>query len=94
MAIDAAALAVYLLLLVMALRTSIPRAWIVFGAAIVLLPLESGTVQSLARFGLIILPVYWVLALIGRNRRLDRSLTLLSLVLLAGATATLPYTFP
>lgn len=93
-AIDAAALAVYLLLLVMALRTSIPRAWIVFGAAIVLLPLESGTVQSLARFGLIILPVYWVLALIGRNRRLDRSLTLLSLVLLAGATATLPYTFP
>jgi hypothetical protein len=91
---DLAALVLYLLLLVIALKKRIPRAWILAGAAVLFVPLETGTVQSVLRFGAIVLPTYWVLALAGRNRYLDRALVVLSLLTLAGITCTLPYAPP
>jgi hypothetical protein len=69
-------------------------AWIVFGLAIVLLPLASGSMESDARFGLLALPVYWGLAVVARRRWLERSLLVLSVALLVGATATIPLIFP
>ena len=68
--------------------------WIVFGLAIVLLPLASGSMESDARFGLLALPIYWGLAVAGRRRWLERGLLALSAVLLLGATATIPLIFP
>jgi hypothetical protein len=68
--------------------------WIVFGLAIVLLPLASGSMESDARFGLLALPIYWGLAVAARRRWLERGLLALSAVLLLGATATIPLIFP
>ena len=68
--------------------------WIVFGLAIVLLPLASGSLESDARFGLLALPMYWGLAVVARRRWLERGLLVLSAVLLLAATATIPLIFP
>ena len=69
-------------------------AWIVFGLAIVLLPLASGSIESDARFGLLALPIWWGLAMVARRRWLERVLLVLSAALLVGATATIPLIFP
>jgi Mannosyltransferase (PIG-V) len=89
----------FLVFLALAARANIDwpgarRAWIVFGLAIVLLPLASGSIESDARFGLLALPVYWGLAMVARRRWLERGLLVLSAALLVGATATIPLIFP
>ena len=89
----------FLLLLAIAARAKIAWPgrrwpWIVFGLAIVLLPLASGSMESDARFGLLALPIYWGLAVAARRRWLERGLLVLSAVLLIGATATIPLIFP
>ena len=89
----------FLLLLAIAARAKIAWPgrrwpWIVFGLAIVLLPLASGSMESDARFGLLALPIYWGLAVAARRRWLERGLLVLSAVLLVCATATIPLIFP
>jgi hypothetical protein len=96
---DALFCVAFLILLALAARAKIAWpgrrwAWIVFGLAIVLLPLASGSMESDARFGLLALPIYWGLAVVARRRWLERSLLALLTVLLVGATATIPLIFP
>jgi hypothetical protein len=96
---DALFCVAFLVLLALAARAKIAWpgtrwAWIVFGLAIVLLPLASGSMESDARFGLLALPIYWGLAVVARRRWLERGLLVLSTALLVGATATIPLIFP
>jgi hypothetical protein len=91
---DAAFCLVYLLLLLAAARGGIRWPWIVFGLAIVTLPLTTGSVESVERFGLLAIPVYWGLAVIARRPWVERGLLAASAVLLVGATITLPLIFP
>jgi putative flippase GtrA len=91
---DALACLVYLGLLAAAWRAGVHWTWIVTGALIVLLPLESGSFTSDARFGLLALPVYAGLAWLGRRRLLDWALRPAMLGLLVAATATILVRWP
>jgi hypothetical protein len=91
---DVVAFALYLALLAVAWHAGSPRAWLLAGVGIVVLPTFSGAFESIGRFGLLAPPLYWGLAILGRTRRADRAVRAASLVLLAGATLTLPYVFP
>ncbi|TML94840.1 MAG: hypothetical protein E6G03_10850 [Actinobacteria bacterium] len=96
---DALFCVAFLILLAVAARAKIAWPgrrwpWIVFGLAIVLLPLASGSMESDARFGLLALPIYWGLAVAARRRWVERGLLVFSAVLLLGATATIPLIFP
>lgn len=91
---DVALFVVYAALLVVAARTGIGRAWIAAGAAVIVLPLFSGTFESEGRFGLIAFPVYWALAIIARTRRRERAVIVGSISLLGAAVAGLPYIWP
>lgn len=83
---DAAFWLVYLVAFVAAGRAGVPAAWIASGAAICLLPLTSGSFESAARYGVLALPVYLGLAVLGRRQRLDRLLRVACPVLLAAGT--------
>ena len=83
-----------LLLLVAAVRSRVPRAWIVFGAAVVLLPVASGSFMSAARYGLIALPVYWGLAVLARDRDVDVALRIVCAALLVSNVLLLPADHP
>jgi hypothetical protein len=91
---DAIFCLVYVLLLVVAYRAGAPRGWIAAGAVMVLLPLESGSFVSVARFGLLALPVWWGVAVLARRRAVDWTLRIVSLALLAAFVLTLPLIFP
>ena len=91
---DAAFCALYVVLLVVALRAGVPLAWIVAGALIVLLPLESGSFTSDARFGLLAPAAYAGLAVAGRRRLLDLALRPAMLCLLGAGTATILLRWP
>src|SRR5262249_11352484 len=80
---------VYVALLVVARRSGVPWPWIVSGLAIVLLPLETGSFTSDARFGLLALPVYAGLACLGESRYADIAIRGAMSVLLVGGTATI-----
>ncbi len=84
----------YLLMLLVALRARVPRSWILAGAGMVLLPLTSGTFTSEGRFGLLALPVFWGMAVLGRRVWINRVVLALSPVLLAAAVFTIPQRFP
>ena len=91
---DAAFCALYLLLLAVARRAGISWAWILCGGAMVLLPLTSGTFTSDGRFGLLALPVFWGLAVVGRNAWANRILLALGPALLAVAVFTIHTHYP
>jgi len=91
---DAIFCAVYLVLLAVAWRAGVPLAWIVAGALMVLLPLESGSFVSVARFGLLALPVFWGAAVLARRRAVDWGLRLVCATLLVAFVLTLPLIFP
>ncbi len=91
---DAIFLVLYVGLIAVARRAQIPWGWILASAAILLLPLESGSVESVGRFGLVLPPVYWGLAVLGRRRTVAVALLTVCVVLLVVGTATLPLTFP
>jgi hypothetical protein len=84
----------YVVLLVVALRAGLPRSWIAAGAATVLLPIASGSFTSDARFGLLVPPIFWGLAILGRRRALDRALLALCPLLLIAGVVTLPLRWP
>lgn len=85
---------VYLALLVAALRFGIPRAWVLAGAAVVVLPTFSGSFHSIGRFGLLAPAVFWGLAAVGRSRGMDAAIRVAAAVLLVAGTFSLPYVFP
>ena len=91
---DAAFLVVYVACLALALRAGVPASWVLAGGLIVLLPLASGSVTSIARFGLLALPVYCGLAWLGRRLWIDRGIRILSLVLLSAGTTTILLHWP
>lgn len=86
--------ALYLGLLCAAWRLRAPRTWLAAACGIVVLPIFSGTFDSLARFGLLALPIFWGLASLGENPHSDRAIRAISLLLLVGATISLRYTAP
>lgn len=64
----------------------------------VLLPLSTSTLQSLARYTMVIFPVFIVLAIAGRSPRIDQTIraVFLSLLVLISAlyAAHFTFTFP
>jgi hypothetical protein len=87
---DVVCFVLYLVLLEAARRAGAPRAWVLAGALVVLLPTFSGSFHSLGRFGLLAPPIFWGLA----SLRPRRWLVPVSCALLVGAVVTLPYVFP
>ena len=86
--------AVYAIALAAAYRVRVPRAWVVSAALILVLPLCSGSFDSVSRFGLLAPAVFWGLAALGERRPIDRGIRVASVTLLAGAMFSLPYVFP
>ena len=84
----------YLGLLYAAWRLRTPAAWLGAAAAIVILPLFSGSFQSLSRFGLLGLPVFWGLAAVGARPRVDRAVRACSIILLIAGTISIAYAWP
>jgi hypothetical protein len=84
----------YVLLLFVAYRAGIPKGWIAASALMVLLPLETGSFISVARFGLLALAVFWGLGVVARRPVVDWSLRVLSVGLLVALTLTMPLIFP
>jgi hypothetical protein len=66
----------------------------VAGTAVVVLPVFTGAFVSVARFGLLAPPVFWGLAGLTKDRRTERLVQAISLVLLVVCTASLAYVFP
>ncbi len=91
---DAVAVAVYAALLVYAWRKGIGRGWIAASALIVILPLTTGSVESVARFGLVGFAFYWALARVSERRWIDRSLRVVFVGLLGAWMLVLPYANP
>jgi len=84
----------YVLLLALAFRAGVGLGWIISGALMVLLPLETGSFISVARFGLLSLPVFWGLGVLGRRRSVDWALRIVCVGLLIFLTVTMPLIFP
>ena len=91
---DVVCFLVYLGLLAAAWRGGVPRAWLLAGAGIVVLPAFSGSFESISRFGLLAPALVWGLALVTRSPRSERIVLATSLALLALSTVTLTYVFP
>jgi hypothetical protein len=91
---DAIFFVLYIALLFVAWKATVPRSWIIAGAGVILLPLTTGSFASLERFGSLALPVYAGIAVIGRSARAQRVIVVASALLLLGSTLTLPYRFP
>ena len=91
---DVVAALVYVVLLAVAARARVPWPWLVWGAAIVVLPLFTGSFDSIGRFGLLAPAIFWGLAVLGRDRRLHRLILVLSTPLLIAAVVTSPLVFP
>jgi hypothetical protein len=91
---DAVFCLLYLVALLFALRAHIPVSWILAGAAMILLPLASGSFTSDARFGLLALPVYWGLGAAAHRPRIDLALRVGFALLLVGGVFTILLRFP
>jgi len=91
---DVAAVAVYLVLLAAAARAGVAWPWLLAGLAVVVLPLFSGSFDSVGRFGLLAPAAFWGLAALGRDPRMHCVILGVSLPLLVGAMVTLPLRFP
>jgi hypothetical protein len=91
---DVVAVVLYLVLLAVAARAGVTWPWLLSGLAIVVLPLFSGSFDSVSRFGLLAPALFWGLAALGRDPRVNRLILAVSLPLLAAAIVTLPLRFP
>ena len=91
---DVAFCVIYLGLLAAARRVGISWPWLVASAAVVLLPLASGTFLSDARFGVLALPAYWGAAGLARRRVVRLPLLVVSAALLVAGTMTIPLANP
>jgi len=91
---DLAFLVLYVVLLVVAYRVKIGGAWIAAAALLLVLPLTSGTVESVGRFGMVGFAFYWALGRAITKPWLERGLQAVSLGLLAWWTIALPLANP
>jgi hypothetical protein len=91
---DALFCVAYVLILAVAYRAGIPKGWIAASALMVLLPVETGSFISVARFGLLALAVFWGLAVLGRRPAFDWTLRGICIGLLILLTLTMPLIFP
>ncbi|HEY2072190.1 MAG TPA: hypothetical protein VGG88_01310 [Gaiellaceae bacterium] len=91
---DVVAVVLYLVLLAAAARAGVGWPWLLSGLAIVVLPLFSGSFDSVDRFGLLAPAAFWGLAALGRNPRAHRVILGLSVPLLAAAIVVMPLRFP
>jgi hypothetical protein len=91
---DVIAFVLYLALLTVAARAGVSWPWILSGLAIVVLPLFSGSFDSIDRFGLLAPAAFWGLAALGRDPRVHRLILGVSLPLLVAAIVVLPLQFP
>ena len=91
---DVAFCLIYLGLLAAARRVGISWPWLVASAALILVPLASGTFLSEARFGVLALPVYWGAAALARRRIVRLPVLVLSAGLLVAGTMTIPLANP
>jgi hypothetical protein len=91
---DVVAVVLYLVLLAVAARAGVTWPWLLSGLAIVVVPLFSGSFDSVGRFGLLAPALFWGLAALGRDPRVNRLILAVSLPLLAAAIVTLPLRFP
>lgn len=91
---DVVAVALYLVLLAAAARAGVGWPWLLSGLAVVVLPLFSGSFDSVDRFGLLAPAAFWGLAALGRDPRANRLILGLSVPLLAAAIVVLPLRFP
>ena len=91
---DAAFCLIYLALIAAARRVGISWPWLVAAAALVLLPLASGTFMSDARFGVLALPAYWGVGALARRRIVRLPVLVLSAALLVAGTMTIPLANP
>jgi len=85
---------IYLALIAAARRVGVAWPWLVAGAALVLLPLASGTFLSDARFGVLALPAYWGAGALARRRIIRFPVLVLSAGLLVAGTMTIPLANP
>jgi len=85
---DALFLGAYVVAVAVAARV-VPAEWTLFAGLSVLSPVWTGSFASAARFGVVALPVYWGLAVIGRRPGLDRAYRVCSPVLLILGTLLL-----
>jgi hypothetical protein len=84
----------YVGLLFAARRMGTPLTWVAAAAGIVVLPVFSGTFESIARFGLLAPPLFWGLASLGESPRRDAAIRAISVLLLIGGTISIAYTYP
>lgn len=85
---------IYLALIAAAHRIGIEWPWLVAGAAVVVLPLASGTFLSVARFGLFALPAYWGAAALASRRAVRIPVLVLCAGLLVAGTMAIPLANP
>jgi hypothetical protein len=85
---------VYLALLYAARRVGTPPAWLAAAAGIVIVPVFTGSFDSIGRFGLLAPPLFWGLAGLTTSPWSERVVRVTLLVLLALGTASLVYVFP
>ena len=91
---DVVAVVLYLVLIAAAARAGVSWPWLLSSLAIVVLPLFSGSFDSIGRFGLLAPAAFWGLAALGRDPRVHRLIIGVSLPLLAAAIVMLPLQFP
>jgi Mannosyltransferase (PIG-V) len=91
---DLVLLLLYAILLGLAYRAGVPASWVAAAALIVLLPLTSGSIASIARFGLLAPAIFWGLAAFVEHPTAYRLLRYGSLALLAASTVTIPLAGP
>jgi hypothetical protein len=91
---DVVAVVLYLVLIAAGARVGVSWPWLLSSLAIVVLPLFSGSFDSVGRFGLLAPAVFWGLAALGRDPRVNRVIIGVSLPLLAAAIVVLPLRFP
>lgn len=91
---DAGASVVYLIGLWLAHRAGVPRAWVAAGAAVILLPVLTGSFESIGRYGLLAPAAFVGFASALRPRRAWTAAVTSSLLLGFGALVTLTAAAP
>lgn len=69
-------------LIVIGWRLKIPGEYLIYSLASLVVPAATGSYLGFGRFGTVLFPLFWVMALLGRNRRFDEALRTLLPVLM------------
>jgi len=72
-------------------RMRIPGEYLIFAALLILLPTTGGLLVSIGRFGMVAFPLFWALADLGEDGRVDTLVKTASPMLLA-ALVMITYT--